>query len=88
MLLMGRVAGSVGESGCGALLAPTLEIRAIDEKAFKARLSGSDPIRIAGRRMQEWARATVESSSLLLGMRRIAVPDDPPVPAFRVRDER
>lgn len=41
---------------------PTLEIREIDEKTFKASPSESNRIWIAGRPMEEWIGATVASS--------------------------
>ncbi|MFZ2525033.1 MAG: DUF2703 domain-containing protein [Candidatus Ferrigenium altingense] len=41
---------------------PTLEIREIDEKSFKAKPSESNRIWIAGRPMEEWLGAKVGSS--------------------------
>ena len=41
---------------------PTLEIREIDERAFKAEPSESNRIWIAGRPMEEWLGASVGSS--------------------------
>ncbi len=41
---------------------PTLEVREIDEKAFKAKPSESNRIWIAGRPIEEWLGATVGSS--------------------------
>lgn len=41
---------------------PTLEIREIDEKSFKANPSESNRIWIAGRPMEEWLGASVGSS--------------------------
>ncbi|MDO8775564.1 MAG: DUF2703 domain-containing protein [Burkholderiaceae bacterium] len=43
-------------------IAPTLEIREIDEKSFKANPSESNRIWIAGRPMEEWLGAGVGSS--------------------------
>lgn len=41
---------------------PTLEIREIDERSFKANPSESNRIWIAGRPMEEWLGASVGSS--------------------------
>ncbi len=59
---MQRALGKLNEALRPLGIEPTLEVRDIDEKAFKANPSESNRIWIAGRPMEEWLGARVGSS--------------------------
>ena len=59
---MHRAVGKLKEALRPLGIEPTLEIREIDEKSFKANPSESNRIWIAGRPMEEWLGARVGSS--------------------------
>jgi Domain of unknown function (DUF2703) len=61
-LEMQRAVGKLKAALAPLGIEPTLETRAIDEKAFKANPSESNRIWIAGRPMEEWLGANVGSS--------------------------
>ncbi len=57
-----RAVGTLKEALRPLGIEPTLEIREIDEKSFRANPSESNRIWIAGRPMEEWLGASVGSS--------------------------
>ena len=59
---MQRALGKLKETLHPLGIEPTLDVRAIDEEAFKANPSESNRIWIAGRPMEEWLGARVGSS--------------------------
>jgi hypothetical protein len=59
---MERAVATLKESLRPLGVEPSLEIREIDEKSFKAHPSESNRIWIAGRPMEDWLGATVGSS--------------------------
>lgn len=59
---MRRALGKLEEALRPLGIEPTLEVREIDEKTFKANPSESNRIWIAGRPMEEWLGARVGSS--------------------------
>ena len=59
---MQRALGRLKEALRPLGIEPTLEVRAIDEEAFKANPSESNRVWIAGRPMEEWLGARVGSS--------------------------
>jgi hypothetical protein len=61
-LEMQQAVGKLKEALRPLGLEPTLEVREIDEKSFKANPSESNRIWIAGRPMEDWLGATVGSS--------------------------
>jgi hypothetical protein len=59
---MQRAVGILKEALRPSGIAPSLEIREIDEKSFRANPSESNRIWIAGKPMEEWLGASVGSS--------------------------
>ncbi len=59
---MRRALGKLKEALRPLGIEPSLEVRAIDEKTFKANPSESNRVWIAGRPMEEWLGARVGSS--------------------------